>query len=80
MEPCFATFHGNGGYQIERENAAKNLEIGKRYTVIGGSIGQTKTDLVLQGVSGSWNSVFFEIEGELPFTFEDSYYINKDKK
>lgn len=70
---CWATFHGIGGYTMQNINANQRLTIGKKYKVIGGKINRFDTSLVLEGVEGHYNSVMFDIEGELPFKFEDAY-------
>lgn len=57
--PMKVTFHGNGGYEGDRESAHKALEVGKEYLVIGGSMGQSITYYQLEGVAGLFNSVLF---------------------
>ena len=71
---CWATFTGEGGYDYEKEFTRKHLTIGQRYKVVGGEMGRFHTDLKLEGVNSSFNSVMFLIEGELPFKFKDNYY------
>jgi len=71
---CWATFTGENGYPFENELANKRLTVGQRYRVVGGDIGRFHTDLKLEGEEGSYNSVMFIIEGELPFKFEDNYF------
>lgn len=70
---CWATFRAEGSYPGQREHAKTVLTLGKRYRVIGGSMGGSHTNIVLANVSGVWNSAMFDIEGTLPFTYEDSY-------
>lgn len=71
---CWATFTGEGGWDYEQESTKENLTIGQRYKVVGGEMGRFRTNLKLEGVNGSFNSVMFLIEGELPFKFKDNYY------
>lgn len=47
------------GYKSDQENASK-LELNKRYAVAAVNMGQSHTDITLQGESGSFNSVNFE--------------------
>lgn len=73
-DKCYARFTGKNGWDFENEQANSILEKGKVYTVVGGRMGQSKTYIVLEGYENtSFNSVMFDIEGELPFRFEDSY-------
>lgn len=69
INSCYATFTGRNGYELENKRANEVLTVGKIYRVIGGEMGQSYTYLELKGVNGSWNSVMFDIEGELPFSF-----------
>jgi hypothetical protein len=71
---CWATFTGQNGYDYQREVAKQKLTIGHKYKVSGSKMGRYHTNLQLEGVDGSFNSVMFLIEGELPFKFEDNYY------
>lgn len=73
MKTCYATFTGKNGYPYQNKRANEILTVGKRYKVIGGEMGTYHTSLKLEGESGEWNSVMFDIEGEFPFSFEDSY-------
>lgn len=57
--PMKVTFHGNGGYEGERDYARKALEVGKEYLVIGGTMGQSITYYQLEGIEGHFNSVLF---------------------
>lgn len=50
----------DAGYQKERENASKVLEIGKVYTIRSMYVGQSSSHLEFYGVPGQWNTVFFE--------------------
>jgi hypothetical protein len=71
---CYARYTGRNGFNFDRNFANSVLEIGTLYRVVGGSMGHSKTDLVLEGFEKlRFNSVMFEIEGELPFKYEDSY-------
>ena len=70
---CYATFTGKNGYPAENERANEILTIGKKYKVVGGAIGSWRTALKLEDVIGQWNSVMFDIDGVLPFSYDDSY-------
>lgn len=73
-DKCYARFTGKNGYEFENKEANSILEQGKVYTVVSGRMGQSKTYIVLEGHENtSFNSVMFDIDGELPFRFEDSY-------
>ena len=74
---CYATFTGKNGYPHENERANQTLIIGKKYKVVGGTMGRWHTTLKLEDIIGQWNSVMFDIDGDLPFSFEDSYVIRK---
>jgi hypothetical protein len=69
---CWATFHGNGGFPIQNTYAKSRLTIGVKYKVINCTIGGWETSLNLDGIDGSFNSVMFDIEGNLPCKF--NYY------
>lgn len=71
---CWATFHGEGGYELQRIRAKEILTIGQKYKVVGGEMGRYSTSIKLEGIEGSFNSVLFNIKGELPFRFEETYY------
>jgi hypothetical protein len=80
-DECYARFTGHNGYPFENRSANQLLEVGKLYKVVGGSMSQSNTDLVLEGFEFvRFNSVMFEIEGELPFKFEDFYVTHKQLK
>lgn len=72
--PCWAMFHGNGGYPVENMRARSTLELGMRYRVIGGRMSQCSTLLELRGVRGLWNSVMFRVTGKMPI--ENPYLPN----
>ncbi|QGT54392.1 hypothetical protein b3_0148 [Synechococcus phage B3] len=74
---CWATFHGNGGYDIQQTHAKNLLNIGQKYKVTGASVGSWITFLKLDGVVGSFNSVMFDVEGELPHVPMHGYYPHK---
>lgn len=53
--------HPDWGYPGEQEPAAELLVLGAAYTIAQHSIGQSRTDLILEGIPGEWfNSVLFE--------------------
>lgn len=52
--------HPDAGYPGEAEEAAEALILGAVYTIGWADIGQSRTDLNLQGLAGRFNSVFFE--------------------
>lgn len=79
MTHCYATFTGKNGYPYQNQKANQILTIGQKYKVIGGKMGAYHTSLKLEGVDGEWNSVMFDIEGELPFTFSNRYHIKRSK-
>lgn len=62
VEPGHAIFHGNGGYDSDMERAAGVFTVGKTYKVIGGSMSQSSSRLVLEGVEGEWNSALFHVD------------------
>ncbi|AEC53053.1 hypothetical protein SCRM01_107c [Synechococcus phage S-CRM01] len=70
---CWATFTGKNGYPFQNEQANEELIVGQRYKVVGGRVNNWSTSLKLEGIPGSFNSVMFLIEGELPFKYEDHY-------
>jgi hypothetical protein len=74
---CYAIFTGKNGYPHENERANQTLTIGKKYKVVGGTMGRCHTSLKLEDVIGQWNSVMFDIVGDLPFSFEDSYVVRE---
>jgi len=75
---CYARFTGKNGYDFENKQANSILEKGEVYTVVGGRMGGMKTHIVLEGYENtSFNSVMFDIEGELPFKYEDSYVTSE---
>jgi len=55
-------FTGTGGYEGERKRANSVMEVGKEYTVIGGTIHSWCTEFVLEEVPGSWNSTHFDVD------------------
>lgn len=57
---CWVRFTGRGGYPGERESALGKFVVGCFYRVIGGSMGQSRTTIRLNGVDGEWNSCLFE--------------------
>lgn len=53
--------HPDYGYPGEADHAAAHLILGEVYTIDGADIGQSKTNLLLQGIPNElFNSVFFE--------------------
>ena len=57
--------HPDYGYPGEQEVAAAILVFGAAYTIAQHSIGQSRTDLILEGIPGEWfNSVLFEPAGD----------------
>lgn len=66
-------FLGEGGYDAEREQALEVFTVGKKYRVIGGSMGQLSTRIELEGVPGCWNSVLFDIDIHKCPAVKDSY-------
>jgi hypothetical protein len=71
---CYARLTGINVYDFANNEVNSILEKGKVYTVVGGRMGGSKTYIVLEGHENtSFNSVMFDIEGELPFKYEDSY-------
>jgi hypothetical protein len=53
--------HPDYGYPGEQEPAAELLILGAAYTIAACQVGQSRTDLILEGIPGEWfNSVFFE--------------------
>ena len=59
---CYAIFHGRGGYPEESKRAKETFRVGGQYQIIGGSMSQSRTDLEIKGVEGSWNSVLFHYD------------------
>jgi len=72
---CWATFHGKGGWDMERKAALEKFEIGQDYKIIGGREGQSSTYLTFEGIPGNWNSAMFEYDRETaPISrFYDNY-------
>lgn len=64
ISPCYAIFHGEGGYPWEREKAKATFRVGGQYRVIGGTEGQSLTSLEIED-RGSWNSVLFHYDREI---------------
>lgn len=62
LDGYWTTFHGEGGYPNEIEAAKKIFEVGKRYRIVGGSIGNNSSRLIIDGVKGSWNSCLFDVK------------------
>ncbi len=53
--------HPDYGYPGEQQPAADLLVLGAVYTIATCQVGQSRTDLMLEGIPGEWfNSVFFE--------------------
>jgi hypothetical protein len=80
---CWAIFHGRGGYDLERERALKTFRIGGNYRIIGGAIGLSITRLEIEGIEGSWNSVFFSYDSSiapLEFTYTNQSPAKPDIK
>ena len=61
-KPCYTIFLGEGGYPNEREKALATFEVGKQYTVIGGTIGRSRSNIIIEGFEGEWNSVLFDVD------------------
>jgi hypothetical protein len=59
---CYAIFTGRGGYPDENKCANATFEIGKKYIITGGTVGQSHTSLKIQGFEGRWNSVMFDFD------------------
>ena len=57
--PCYAVFHGKGGYDHERKRAVETFRVGEKYRITGGREDRFHTDLEFEGVPGRWNSVLF---------------------
>lgn len=83
MNKCYATFIGKNGYPKDVPYAIdRGLVVGQKYVVIGGSMGQSHTSFVLfdeinnKRIIGSFNSVMFDIEGDLPI--EGIAFTNKE--
>ena len=74
---CYATFTGKNGYPHENERANQILTIGKKYKVVGGAMCKWRTTLKLEDVISQWNSVMFDIDGVLPFSYENSYVVKE---
>lgn len=62
MEEYWTTFLGKNAYPVQLQRDLAILEVGKRYKIIGGSIGSSSSSLVLEGVNGSCNSVMFDAD------------------
>ena len=60
--PFVVTFHGRGGYPVDRKAANGVLVVGQKYTVESVSVSQLSSWIKLVGVDGSWNSVLFSME------------------
>ncbi len=52
-------FRGSGGTESDQEQAKKEFYIGRVVTVVDVIVHRWETQLVFQGVAGSWNSVMF---------------------
>jgi len=59
---CYATYHGEGGYDDQIKRADKIFVKGKRYQVVGGSIHSSYSDIVLKDIAGRWNSCLFDVD------------------
>ena len=62
MEEYWTTFIGENGYDFEKEKANKEFEVGKKYRITSGSMGQSHTSIKIEGKEGSWNSVLFDVD------------------
>lgn len=65
LQPCYAIFHGEGGYDNEREKALATFRIGGQYKIIGGSCDRCSTSLEIDGHPGNWNSVMFHYDSQI---------------
>ncbi|WP_411825469.1 hypothetical protein [Luteolibacter sp. AS25] len=57
----FCVFHGEGGWDTEREHAKKHLKVDQRYRVRFVEMGQSETSLHLEGVPYKWGSGMFDV-------------------
>jgi hypothetical protein len=62
LPACYAIFTGKGGYPAENAKANAAFVIGNRYVITSGTMGQSSTSLMIEGVEGSWNSVMFDYD------------------
>ena len=62
MKEYWTTFTGAGGYPGEIEQAMKIFEVGKRYRITGGEMGQSRTYIDIKGFNGVWNSCLFDVD------------------
>jgi hypothetical protein len=64
LPECWTTFLGveERGWGAEREQAAATFEVGKRYKIQGGSMSQSSSRIWFEGIQGSWNTVFFDVD------------------
>lgn len=66
MDKIYARFVApDAGYDSDQQKVrAASLELDKRYVLDDASVGSWFTDVWLEGVSGTFNSVHFEFEDE----------------
>lgn len=68
----------NNGLRRHQDDCTKaGLKVGKRYLVWEVEMGQSNTSIVLDGIAGRFNSVFFEFEEEEFLSvniYRDPYY------
>lgn len=73
-----AVFTGRGGYNYEKERAAKVFEVGKAYRVVGGTRGRFMTYIKLEAIKGEWNSSLFDVDIMLT-QIRDAYCLQNDQ-
>jgi hypothetical protein len=59
--PLTTRFHGNSGYDAEKEQARKIFTEGETYIITRVEIFSSTTELNLQGIAGPWNSTLFDV-------------------
>lgn len=68
------TYLGKHGYDIQREQANKVLEIDKQYVVTGGYMGRSSSYFELEGFDQTFNTVMFDAEDGFDWDIlEDGY-------
>lgn len=58
MSDQYAEFHGQGGTEQDRQNAAGVFEVGARRKVVS----RDETHTTIEGIAGQWSADMFDIE------------------